>query len=66
MVLKFHYIIHKRLVFTKETSLHSVVMTSSQHREHTPTYRLLQLLCTYSPLYIKHWWSHHSCVYWRL
>jgi hypothetical protein len=38
----------------KEGSLHSVVMTSSQDREHTPANRLLQLLCTYSPLYIKH------------
>jgi hypothetical protein len=54
MVLKFRYIIHKRLMFMKEASLHSVVMTSSQDREHTPAYRLLQLLCTYSPLYSKH------------
>ena len=38
----------------KEASLYSVVMTSSQDREHNPAYRLVQLLCTYSLLYIKH------------
>jgi len=37
MVLKFRYLIHKRLVFMKEASLHSVVVTSSQDREHTYT-----------------------------
>ena len=54
MVLKFRYIIHKRLVFMKEASVYSVVMILSQYREHTPAYRLIQLLCTYSPLFIKH------------
>jgi hypothetical protein len=54
MVLKFRYIIHKRLVFVKEASLHSVVLTATQDREHTPAYSLLQLLCTYSPLCVTH------------
>jgi len=54
MILTFRYIIHKRLVFMKEACLYSVVMTTSQDREHTPAYKLVQLLCTYSPLYVKH------------
>jgi len=52
---------HRSLNFT--CSIQSLL--THMERLYTPAYTLLQLLCTYSPLYIKHWWSHHSCVYWR-
>ena len=67
------YFFRASLAFHHEVLGHNIISSIIVRGEHvnngwsvhTPIYRLFRLLCAYSPLYIRHWWSHHSSVYWR-
>jgi len=67
LILSSHLCLGLKVVSSPHVSPPNPVCTPPlpSHREHTPAYRLLQLLCTYSPLHLMHWWSHHNTVYRR-